>query len=290
VTALGRVGIWTSRLGFGSTDEVKASVQEVERAGFGSIWLPESTWVDPLVASGLVLAATGQITVATGIARVHGRAAQTMANAWSGLSAWYPDRFVLGLGVSHEPAVQGLLGQPYLTPRKTMAAYLDELDRAPFHGLAPDGKRRVLAALGPKMLALAAERADGAHPYMAPVEHTRYARGVLGDDRWLVPEVKVLFESDPSTARALVRRQVGPTLALPNYARNIERFGYSADDIANAADPVLDAIVAWGTDDQVATRIDEHVEAGADQVAVQVLTTHGRVPSEEWRRLAQALR
>jgi probable F420-dependent oxidoreductase len=288
--SLARVAIWTSQLGFGRPDEVASAVRDLEAAGFAGIWVPESTWHDPFVVAATVLAATERLTVASGVARLHGRAAQTMANAWRGLSAWYPDRFLLGLGVSHQPAVEGLLHTPYRSPLEAMGGYLAQLDAAPFQGVGAGRGRRVLAALGPRMLGLAADRADGAHPYLTPVAHTRFAREVLGAGPLLVPEVKVLFEPDRTSARAAARRAIGRSLTLPNYARNLGRFGFDPEEVSAAADPVIDALVAWGTDDDVASRVAAHLEAGADQVAVQVLGPRDEMPVAGWHRLAGVLR
>jgi probable F420-dependent oxidoreductase len=284
--SMDRIGIWTSQLGTAPPEVVGRSVQALERAGFASVWVPESTWTDPFVLATLILSSTERIAVCTGIARVHGRAAQTMLNAWAGLSAWYPGRFVLGLGVSHQPTVERALHRDYGSPLATMGAYLDELAEARFDGLPVERKRLVLAALGPKMLGLARDRSDGAHPYLSPVEHTRFARGVLGEGAWLVPEVKVLFETDPAAARATARRQIGGALRLPNYSRNMARFGFSPEDVSNSADSVVDALVAWGKDDDLAERIQAHLDAGADQVAVQVIDPGEQLPTALWQRLA----
>jgi probable F420-dependent oxidoreductase len=285
--SLDRIGIWTSQLGLAPPEVVARSAQALERAGFASIWVPESTWTDPFVLSTLLLSSTERIAVCTGIARVHGRAAQTMLNGWAGLTSWYPGRFVLGLGISHQPTVERALHRSYSAPVPTMRAYLDELAAARFDGLVAEPKRLVLAALGPKMLDLARDRSDGAHPYLSPIEHTRFARGVLGDRAWLVPEVKVVLESDPATARAVARRQIAGALRLTNYSRNMARFGFSPDDVSNAADSVVDALVAWGEDDDVAARIQAHLDAGADQVAVQVIDPGEQLPTSDWQRLAQ---
>lgn len=284
-----RVGIWTSQLGFASADQLQRTVADLERAGFTSLWTPESTWVDPFVLSALALSATQRMKVCIGVARIHGRAPQTMVNAWSGLSAWYPQRFVLGLGVSHRPAVESMLGVRYEAPLDTMRQYLQQIDEVPFDGLEPVARHRVLAALGPKMLTLSKESSDGAHPYQVPVEHTRFARQMLGTGPLLIPEVKVLFEKDAKAARTIARRQIGRSLRLSNYARNLARFGFSEEEISQSADPVIDALVGWGSDDDVVRRIEDHLAAGADQVAVQVLGSDPDPPVEQWQRLARAL-
>jgi probable F420-dependent oxidoreductase len=285
---LSTVGVWTSKFGVASHDEVRELAVAADACGFSSIWVPESTWADPFVIAALVLSTTRRIEVCSGVARIHGRQPQTMMNAWAALSAWFPGRFTLGLGVSHEASVERM-GATYVRPLDSLRRYLKRLDAASYHGYDGAPRRRVLAALGPGMLQLAAEQAAGAHSYNVPVEHTAFARGVLGDGPLLVPEVKVLFERDPDRARAIIRQQVGPSLALPNYAENLVRLGYSDEDVAARADRVLDALVAWGDDAHIVERIQAHLEAGADRVAVQVLDSVGVSTTDAWRRLAKVL-
>jgi probable F420-dependent oxidoreductase len=214
-----------------------------------------------------------------------------MSAAWHTLDEAFPDRFLLGLGVSHQPMVEGMRGHDYGPPVTNMRAYLDGIDAAPYFGATREGAERVLAALGPKMLALAAERANGAHPYFVPPEHTEFARGVLGEAPWLCPEQKVVFETDPEVARFLARRAMQIYLSLPNYTNNLLRLGYTDDDIANGgSDRLVDAIVAWGDEHAIRTRIDAHLDAGADHVAVQVVPHDpAAMPLAEWRRLAALL-
>lgn len=286
---LDRVGIWTSELGYLPADTVRSAVGQLDGAGFAGLWAPESTWVDPFVLAALALSSSERLYFATGVARIHGRRAQTMVNAWSALSGWYPDRFVLGLGVSHQPSVEDQLHGTYQAPLATMRTYLDELDKAHYSGIETERRRVVLAALGPKMLVLASERTQGAHLYLAPVESTGYAREIVGGDSWLVPEIKVVFDRDPHTARALARRHISRPLQLPNYANNLGRIGFAPDEVTNVSDPVVDALVAWGGDDDVAARVRAHLDAGADQVAVQVLSADRGSLLDGWRRLASAL-
>jgi probable F420-dependent oxidoreductase len=285
---LGRVGLWTSRFGVASRDELHELATTADECGFSSIWVPESTWADPFLIAALVLSTTARIEVFSGVARIHGRQPQTMTNAWGALSAWFPGRFTLGLGVAHEASVERM-GASYGNPLESMRRYLERLDTARYHGYDGRPRRRVLAALGPKMLRLAGEKAAGAHSYNVPVEHTAFARSVLGAGPLLVPEVKVLFETDPDRARAVIREQVGPSLTLPNYAGNLVRVGYPPEDVAERADGVLDALVAWGDEGSIVERIRAHLDAGADQVAVQVLDRGGESTSAAWQRLADAL-
>jgi probable F420-dependent oxidoreductase len=281
---LPHVGIWTSSLGQLPATAIRESAAEIEELGFASLWVPEALWADPFAVSTLALDATSSITVATGIANIHARAAQAMVNAAGALRAWYPGRFLLGLGVSHQALVEGRWKGDYGKPLSAMKAYLDALDGSSFAGPAAEGKR-VLAALGPKMVDLAGERADGIHPYTSPVAHTSFARERLGPGPLVIPEVKVLFEEDADVAREIARRSL--PLRLPNYANNLIRMGFDAEAVARADDHVVDALVAWGTDDAIRAHLRAHLDAGADQVAVQLLTADGDLqPRAAWRRLA----
>lgn len=202
---IGPIGLWSSQLLACSPNELADASRELERLGFGAVWLPESTWADPMVGAALILAATERLCVATGVVRIHGRLAPTTSNSWQALSGWFPGRFVLGLGVSHRPSVERL-GQSYERPLAQMAAYLDELAACRFDGrkAADDAPvHSVLAAVGPKMMALAGERTDGAHSYTSTAGHTATARSIMGPGPLLAPEVKVVFESDATIARAI---------------------------------------------------------------------------------------
>ena len=198
------------------------------------------------------------------------------------LDAQYPGRFVLGLGASHAPLVEN-----YTRPYSRMVAYLDTLDVA---GPEVGKDRRMLAALGPRMLELARDRAAGAHPYFVPVEHTAHARTILGKGPLLAPEVTVVLESDPTTARNLARTFTAGYLTLPNYANNLRRLGFGDEDLAGGgSDRLVDAVVAWGDVDAVASRVQEHRAAGADHVCIQVLPIRDSFPVTAYRELAPAL-
>jgi probable F420-dependent oxidoreductase len=251
---LGRIGIWTYHLNYQSTSKVREVVAELEELGYGALWVGEAVYREPLTNAAVLL----------------------------------------GLGVSHARLVEGLRGHRYERPLTTMRRYLDAMDQAAeaYRAVKP-GKRpaRVLAALGPKMLALAAERADGAHPYLVTPEHTAKARAQLGPDRWLLPEQAVVLEADPACARAIARRHLSRYLDLPNYTDNFRRLGFTDDDLAGrGSDRLVDAIVAWGEVDRVMRRVMEHLDAGANHVAIQVFDAdpHG-LPMRQWRALAPAL-
>ena len=289
---LGPVGIWTFALDLQPVARAREVAAELEDLGYGAVWVPDAVGRDPLVHAALLLGGTDRIAIGTGIAQIYGRDPMTMTGGWKTISEAFPGRFVLGLGVSHQPMVEGLRGQTYGPPLTAMREYLDRMDTAMYVAAEPtEPPRRVLAALGPKMLALAAERADGAHPYNVPPEHTARAREILGPEKLLAPEQAVLLETDPVEARRIARGHMAIYLDLPNYMNNLRRFGITDDDIADGgSDRLVDTVVAWGDVDAVRARVQAHLDAGADHVAVQVLTPErGTLPLDEWRKLAPAL-
>jgi probable F420-dependent oxidoreductase len=289
---LGPVGVWTFQLDRQPAARAGEIAAELEELGYGAVWLPEAVGRDPLVGAALLLGATDRITVATGIASIYARDAMAMAAGWKTVSEAHPGRFVLGLGVSHAPMVEGMRGHAYGPPLTTMRSYLDAMDAAMYVAAEPpEPPRRVLAALGPKMLALAAERADGAHPYFVTPEHTARAREVLGREPVLATEQAAVLETDPAEARRVAREHMAIYLGLPNYVNNLKRLGFTDDDIAaGGSDRLADAIVAWGDVDAVRARVRAHHDAGADHVCVQVLAhDFGGLPLREWRELAPAL-
>ena len=215
-----------------------------------------------------------------------------MAAGQRTLAEAYPNRFLLGLGVSHVPLVEELRGHRYDKPVATMRSYLDAMDQAPYGAAPPSVKPpRVLAALGPQMLRLAAERADGAHPYNTTPEHTAQARKLLGAAPLLCPEQAVILETNATKARAIARKFLDHYLTLPNYTNNFLRLGFSESDFANGgSDRLIDAVIAWGDLKAVLSRIEEHRSAGADHVCIQVLTEGQQdFPLSESRTIAAAL-
>ncbi len=292
---IGDVGLWVAQFDFLQAEQVREVAKKIEQFGYKSMWIPEVMGRESFTSAALLLQATSSLVVATGITNIWGRDPLTMSAAHKTLSEAYPGRFILGLGVSHAPLVEGLRGHSYQKPLSAMRSYLEAMDAAPC--LAPPPSTppvRMLGALGPKMLALAAEKTAGAHPYLVTPAHTRAARDVLGEGSLLVPEQKVLLETDPTSARRIARAGIAPYLGLPNYARNLLRLGFSEDDLAgNGSDRLVDALVAWGTPDTIAKRTQEHIDAGADSVCLQVLSTGGSginaVPLREWELLAGIL-
>jgi probable F420-dependent oxidoreductase len=288
---LGPIGIWTAQFDYQPAAKAQEAAAELEQLGFGAIWFPESTGREALTNAGLLLAATKRIVVATGIANIYARDPVTMAAAQNTLAEAYPNRFLLGLGVSHVPLVE-LRGHAYGKPVPSMRAYLDAMDRAPYRAVLPGEKPlRILAALGPKMLQLAAARADGAHTYFVPPEHTASARKILGADRILAAEQAVVIETDATRARATARSHTSVYLKLPNYVNNLRSLGFSEDDFANGgSDRLVDAIVAWGDMAAIVERVRAQQAAGADHVCVQILPAEPRaLPMAQWREIAPRL-
>ena len=286
---LGSVGIWTRQFENHPAAKMQEAARELEELGYGAIWCNEAAGREALTNAGLLLAATRRIVIATGIANIYARDPMAMASAQKTLAEAYPDRFVLGMGVSHVPMVEQIRGHKYEKPVTRMRAYLDAMDQAPYRAVPPASKPvRVLAALRPKMLELAAQRADGAHPYNVNPEHTARARKILGPDRYLCPEQAVLLEADPVKARKIGRESLDYYLKLPNYANNLLWLGFSEDDLRNGgSDRLIDSLIAWGDLDAVRNRIREHHAAGADHVCINVITADPQtLPMREWRELA----
>ncbi len=282
---LGPIGIWSHAFR-GDTPDVADAARELEDLGFGALWLPGGAGGDVFGPCQRLLTATGHVVVATGILNIWAHDPGEVAEAVRGLGATFPDRFLLGLGVSHAPLVEHI-GGVYERPLEAMVAYLDALDRAPTP-VAP--AQRALAALGPRMLELARDRTAGAHPYLVTADHTRFAREHLGPGSLLAPEVKVVLDRDPTSARAVARQHLAIYLGLPNYTNNLRRFGFGDDDIAGGgSDRLVDAVVAWGGGPAVAARVREHLDAGADHVCIQLLSADPGMPRAGWRDLAAAV-
>jgi probable F420-dependent oxidoreductase len=289
---LGRIGIWTFALDLAPVGRAQEAVAELEELGYAAVWIPEAVGREAMANAALLLSGSERIRVATGIANIWARDAMAMAAGHRTLTSAFPDRFLLGIGVSHQPAVERLRGHEYRRPLATMRAYLDAMDDAVFLAAPPETEPlRLLGALGPRMLALAAERTAGAHPYLVPVEHTRFARDVLGPEPLLCPEQAVVLEADPASARRIGRRHLDTYLGLPNYTNNLRRFGLTEEDLAGGgSDRLVDAIVAWGPTEAVVGRVRDHLDAGADHVCIQVLDPDARaLPLAGWRELAAAL-
>ena len=290
---LGRVGIWTRELDALPTARAQAIAGELEAAGWPTLWLPEAGARDGLTHATLQLSATEQIVVATGIARIHAHGAWATALTQLQLEDRFPGRFLLGLGVSHPAIVERLHGASYAHPLQQMNDFLDTLETVQQKSSAPPENQlpRVLAALGPKMLALAGARTAGAHTYMAPVGHTEWARAKLGSGPLLAPAVKAVLTDDIAAGRDIARGVLIPTTKVPAYRNMLLRHGFTDGDlISPLSDHLVDALVAIGDEDSVAKRVQGHLSAGADHVPLEVLPTDAsRPPTVEWQRLATAL-
>ncbi len=273
---LGKLGVWAGLDGMTAADAL-AFAQRTERRGFKVLWTPESRGRNVLVNAAWLLSGTSRLIVATGIANIYARDAVAMANAQRGLNEQSGNRFLLGLGVSHKPLVSDLRGHAYGRPVATMRAYLEAMRAAPYQAPMPSERpRTVLAALGPKMLALAREMTDGAHPYCVTPEHTAEARRILGPGKLLCPEVMVLLETDPAKARAAARTALASYIALENYANNWRRLGFTDDDLAGGgSDRFVDANIAWGDEEAIRRRLQLFWDAGADHVCIQAIHPSG---------------
>ena len=280
---LGRIGLWSMELRFGDASEAAEAAAELDELGFGSLWMPGGVGGDLLGDVDRLLAATKRVVIGTGILNIWKHEAADVAAWWQALPEDRQSRVLLGLGVSHE----ALIGEAYAKPLAAMRGYLDQLAE---HGVP--AQALCLAALGPKMLELAAERTAGCHPYLITPEHTAQARAIMGPSALLAPEQGVVLESDPVRARELARAAIEHYRRLPNYTNNWMRLGFSEDEISGASDRLVDALFAWGGMERIAERVDAHIAAGADHVCLQVITGAGvsvAAARTGWRELAAAL-
>jgi probable F420-dependent oxidoreductase len=274
VPRLGRYGVWRR-----DADLSPGLAAALEQLGYGTVWVGGSPSGD-LSVPDVLLAATRDLVVATGIVNIWKDDPATVAASYHRLDGRYPGRFLLGIGAGHREQ-----GGEYVRPYEAVQRYLDVLD-----GAEVPVERRVLAALGPRMLRLAAERAGGAHPYFTTPDHTRQARGVLGPDRLLAPEQKVVLHPEIGPARELARAALAPYLRLANYVSNFRRMGFTDEDFADGgSDRLVDALIAHGDAAAVAGRIAEHLDAGADHVAIQLLTPPEVDPLDGYGELARTL-
>jgi probable F420-dependent oxidoreductase len=280
------VGIWSSQLRYGVPAESAEAAAELEELGYTALWIPD---VGGAVFDAVdnLLAATTHTVIATGILNLWMHTPDDVAASYARLTTAHGDRFLLGIGVSHAPLIDA--GEPgrYRKPLAATASFLDGID-ATDQPVPVD--HRVLAALGPKMLSLAAHRAGGAHPYLVTPDHTHQARAALGDGPLLLPEQTVILTDDADEARKIGTDWLSVYLALPNYANNLLRSGFSPDDLAQVSDRLFDAIIAWGDEEAIMRRVSEHLAAGADHVCIQALAADpAAFPRDQWRRIAAAL-
>jgi probable F420-dependent oxidoreductase len=285
---LGQLGVWSGALRYGDRAPAREAAAELEELGYGAAWLPGGVGGDIFDAVEALLGASTRMVVATGIVNLWMHDPAETAARYAGIAAAQPERFLLGLGVSHRPLVDANDPGRYQHPLAAMQEYLDGLDAAappvPVAG-------RALAALGPRMLELARDRSGGAHPYLVTPEHTYDARSVLGPAPLLAPEQAIVFSDDATAAREIARAHLAIYLRLPNYVNNLRRLGFVDEDLRDGgSDRLADGIVSWGDEAAVVRRLQEHWDAGADHVCVQVLTSEpATLPRAEWRRLAAAV-
>lgn len=283
---LSGVGIWSAQLRYSDPGEAAEAAAELDELGFTALWIPD---VGGALFDSVrnLLAATQQTVIATGILNLWLHEPADVAAAHARLTAEHGPRLLLGIGVSHAPLIDSKKPGAYRKPLAATAAFLDALDAAE---QPVPVEQRALAALGPKMLELAATRARGAHPYLVTPRHTAGAREKLGTGPLLLPEQTAILTEDADEARTIGTDWLRSYLAMPNYANNLLRSGFSAEDIAEVSDRLFDAIIVWGDEDKILARIAEHRDAGADHVCVQVLDSDpGAFPREQWRRLSAAL-
>jgi probable F420-dependent oxidoreductase len=280
---LGRIGIWSLELRFGDPAEAAEAAAELDELGYGALWIPGGVGGDVQGDVDRLLAATRRTTIATGILNVWKHEPADVANWWKSLSPDRQQRLLLGLGVSHPD----IIGESYGRPLTVMRDYLDGLSA---NGVPGDAL--CLAALGPKMLELARDRTAGAHPYLITLEHTARAREILGPGKLLAPELGVVVEPDPGKAREAARGALAHYATRPNYVNSWRRLGFSDDEINGLSDRLIDALFAWGRVEQIAERVNAHLDAGADHICLQVITGGGTgvaAARPAWRELASAL-
>jgi probable F420-dependent oxidoreductase len=286
VQQLTGTGVWAHQLRYGDPGAIRDMAVELEELGYSALWIPD-VGGDLFSSVELLMDATDQVTIATGILNLWMHTAAETAQQHARLTAAHGDRFLVGIGVSHQALIDRKEPGTYAKPLSAMRAYLDGLDAAP----EPlPRERRVLAALGPKMLELARERSAGAHPYNVTPAHTAIAREALGPDALVATEQAVALTTDATVARAAGRQHAAIYLNLPNYTNNLRRLGFVDDDFADGgSDRLIDALVVWGDEDAIAARVQEHRDAGADHVCIQVVNDGPDSPRTQWRALAPAL-
>ncbi len=283
---VGKLGVWYFFDGLPAPLAAEAA-KRIESLGYGTLWIPETVGRHPLVHASWLLANTSTLNLATGIANIYHREPGVTLAGHNALNEQSGGRFLLGLGVSHKPLVEGVRGLDYGPPVATMRKYLEGMATAPYQGVPPaETPKTVIAALGPKMLELAREATDGAHPYFVSPDHTAMAKEILGPDKMLCVEQKIILEEDPAKARELARPVAGIYLGLPNYRNNWLRMGLDESDLENGgSDKFIDATFAWGSVDAIKARIQEHFDAGATHVCLQPVNPNGQFGDLHWEGL-----
>jgi len=283
-----KLAVWINTIGYTSSGLVDFA-RRLEGWGYGTLWINDGMGSDPMVLAAKLLSATDRLKIALGVANVYSRDPTMMKGAQYGLNEQWDGRFLLGMGISHPFIVEGMRGHSYGKPVTTMRAYLEAMAALDYPGPPPPERPlTVIAALGPKMLELARDMVDGVHPFSTTPSHTAMARGILGPRKLLLVEQKVMLESDPAIARAVGKGLVSGLGGIPNYRNNFLRMGFTEEDFADGgSDRAADAMLAWGDEAAIRTRIQEHWDAGADQVAIQVMPKGGELLSPEDERVLE---
>lgn len=279
---LGKIGVWTW-LDHLSAPESADFARRIEGMGYSALWIPEAVGRDPFSLIGYLAANTEKLIFATGIANIYARDPMATKAIWKTVAELAPNRFILGLGVSHQHLVGGVRGHEYAKPLTTMRNYLEAMEKALYMGKEPETDAPILlGALRDKMLKLSSTAGQGAHPYLVTPDHTRRAREVMGDDALLCPEQMVVAETDPTKARDIARANLKVYIGLPNYQNNLKQFGFTDADFADGgSDKLVDDLVIWGTPEKIAEACQAHLDAGANHVCIQTFRTDGAPGSDE---------
>jgi probable F420-dependent oxidoreductase len=283
---LNKLGVWYFLDGMPSSMAAETA-KRIESLGYNTLWIPETAGRDPYASASWLLANTEKLNVATGIASIYHREPGVTVAGQKTLAEQSGDRFLLALGVSHQQFVEGVRKITYGKPVTTMRKYLNAMDEAPYMAFPPATEpKRLIAALGPRMLELARDKCAGAHPYFTSPKHTKMAREILGPDALLCVEQKVLLEADADIARKAARAVASVYMGLPNYRNNWLRMGLNESDFENGgSDKFIDETFAWGNLEQVRDRIEEHYAAGADHVCIQPVNPNAQFGDLDWNVL-----
>ena len=280
---LDTTGVWYFLDGM-SANDAAAAAKRIEELGYSALWIPETVGRDPFSHAAWLLANTVKLIIATGIANIYNREPGVVVQAQKTLAEQSGGRFLLGLGVSHKPLVEGLRGLTYGKPVATMRSYLEKMSASIYAAFEPaEPPPTVIAALGPNMLALSRDMTQGAHPYFTSVTHTKEARSILGPEPWLCVEQKVILETDPARARAAARVAAKTYQPLPNYRNNWLRMGLDEADVdGEGSDRFIDETFAWGDAETIRARIQAHYDAGASHVCIQPVHPDGEMGKLDW--------
>ena len=280
---IGKLGVWLTPDALSQKELVELATG-VEKLNFDVLWYPEGIGYESFSFGSFLLSQTTKLKVASGIANIYARDAISSMAGHDSLNNLYEDRFILGLGVSHIPLVETFRGHSYLKPLTTMRNYLVSMEKSELN-IPKTDRNIVLAALGPKMIQLAGEQTNGAHPYLTTPEHTARARNILGPDKWLCVEQKICLTTDASEARKAASEFLALYIPWPNYRNNWLSLGFEDSDFDNGgSNRFLDAMVCWGNENKIRSRLQDHFDAGASHVCVQPLQPN-QTKNVDWKAL-----